>query len=417
MNFADTNLFALILVQSAGLSELEANWRYDLMMNTSESPAVLLGQMSGFVDLQRRRVKFSELGPQLERFAPRVGASLQPSVLIAAAEAYRASGDTVNELRLLTRVPVTYLGGNLNRYLELLLAQNPMQLVQMASNWTPLGQQVSDFVMANGEPSLAHAVVMARARFRPPVWLKSYSALTGLYFAEATPETKAAFLGALGDQTIGERLGKQVDRKEHLAGDIWYYYGSRYGEYLGATKQDNPEDFLAATLEQSPASALGYLALADYYAEIGDTRAAIADYKHTLELAPERADIHDRLAVAYFKQGARAEAVAQWKLFFSALLRQVNSAHVPESFWSDFDRACDHLRTRHLFAALQPDVDALLRAYLHLNGTYRSNGPLHSVFVAAGDPVAATAWLLDLSSAAPDPISILSDVAFVPWIP
>jgi cellulose synthase operon protein C len=417
MNFADTNLFALTLVQSAGLAELEANWRYDLMMNAAEAPATLLGQMSGFVDLQRRRVKFSELGPQLERFAPRVGASLQPSVLMAAAEAYRASGDTVNELRLLSRVPVTYLGGNLNRHLELLLAQNPQQLVQMASNWTPLGQQVSDFVMANGEPSLAHAVVLARARFRSPVWLKSYSALTGLYFAEATPETKSAFLGALGDQTIGERLGKQVNRNEQLAGDIWYYYGSRYGEYLGTTKQDNPEEFLPAALEQSPASASGYLELADYYAENGDTRAAIADYNHTLELAPGRADIHDRLAVAFYKQGARGEAVAQWKLFFSALLRQLNSGHVPESFWTDFSSACDHVRTRRVFAELKPDVDALLRVYLRVNGNYRSNAPLRSAFLAAGDPASATTWLLDLSSAAADPIPVLSDVVDAPWIP
>ena len=418
MNFTDTNLFALTLVQSAGLAEVEANWRYDLMMNTGEAPAVLLSQMSGFVDLQRRRLKFSELGPQLERFAPRVGASLQPSVLISAAEAYRASGDTVNELRLLSRVPVTYLGGNLfNRYLDLLLVQNPQQLVQMASNWTPMGQQVSDFVVANGEPSLAHAVVTARARFRPAVWLKSYSALTGLYLSEATPEIKGAFLGALGDQTIGERLGKQVNRNEQLAGDIWYYYGSRYGEYLDATKQDDAEGFLPAALEQSPASVSGYLALADYYAENGDTHAAIADYNHTLELAPGRADIHDRLAMALYKQGARGEAVAQWKLFFSALLRQLNSGHVPESFWTDFSSVCDHVRTRRVFTEVKPDVDALLRAYLRLNGNYRSNAPLRSAFLAAGDQGVATAWLIDLSSAAADPIPVLSDVIDAPWIP
>jgi hypothetical protein len=305
----------------------------------------------------------------------------------------------------------------MNRYLDLLLVQNPQQLVQMASNWTPLGQQVSDFVMANGEPSLAHAVVTARSRFRPPVWLKSYSALTGLYFAEVTPETKAAFIGALGDQTIGERLGKQVDRKEQLAGDIWYYYGSRYGEYLGATKQDNPEEFLPAALEQSPASVSGYLELADYYAENGDTRAAIADYNHTLELAPGRADIHDRLAAAFYKQGARGEAVAQWKLLFSALLRQLNSGHVPESFWTDFSSACDHVRTHRVFAEVKPDVDALLRAYLRVNGNYRSNAPLRSAFLAVGNPAAATAWLLELSSAASDPIPVLSDVVDAPWIP
>jgi predicted Zn-dependent protease len=417
MNFADTNLFAFALVQSAGLAELEGNWRYDLMMNTGEAPAILLGQMSGFVDLQRRRVKFSELGPQLERFAPRAG-SLQTSVWMAAAEAYRASGDTVNELRLLSKVPVAYLDGNLlNRYLDLLLVQNPQQLVQLASSWTPLGQQVTDFVMANGDAALVHAVVTARARYRPAVWLKSYGALTGLYFAEATPEIRAAFLGALGDQTIGERLGKQVDRKEQLAGDIWYYYGSRYGEYLGATKLDSAEEFLPAALEQSPASVSAYLELADYYVENGDTRAAILDYNHTLELAPGRADIHDRLAMALYRQGTRGEAVAQWKLFFSALLRQLNSGHVPESFWTDFSTACDHVRTRRVFADVKPDVDALLRAYLRVNGNYRSDAPLRSAFLAAGNPAAATAWLLDLASAATDPIPVLSDVVDAPWIP
>jgi predicted Zn-dependent protease len=418
MNFADANLFALPLVQSADFAELEASWRYDLMMNAAQPPDVLLGQMSGFVDLERRRLKFAELGPQLERFASRVQPIQQSSVLLTAAEAFRATGDTVNELRLLSRVPSTTLGPERQqRVLELLLLQNPQQLAQLASNWSPWGEQAADFVVANGDAALVHATITARSRLRPPVWLSSYTALAGLYLNESASEIKPAFLGALGDQTIAERLGKQVDRNQQLAGDIWYYYGSRYGEYLGTSKQDHPEDFLAATLEQSPASALGYLAVADYYVEIGDTRAAIADYHHTLELAPGRADIHDRLAVAYFKQGARAEAVAEWKLFFSALLRQVNGAHVPESFWSDFGRACEHLRTRRLFPALKPDVDALLRAYLHLNGTYRSNAPLHSVFVAAGDPAAATAWLLDMSSAAPDPIAILSDVAFAPWIP
>ncbi len=418
MNFADANLFALPLAQSADFAELEANWRYDLMMNATQPPDVLVSQMSSFVDLQRRRLKFSELGPQLELFALRVQPAQQGSVLLSASEAFRSAGDAMNELRLLSKVSVAYMGAEQQqRYLELLLHQNPQQLVQLASNWTPWGEQAADFVVARGDPALVHAAITVRSGFRPPVWLKSYTALAGLYMNESTPEIKGTFVGVLGDQTIGERLGRQVDRNQQLAGDIWYYYGSRYGEYLGATKQDSPQDFLVATLEESPGSASGYLALADYYAEIGDTRAAVADYHHTLELAPGRADIHDRLGVAYFKQGARAEAVAQWKQFFSALLGQVNSTHVPESFWSDFARACDHLRTRHLFPELRAEVDALLRAYLHLNGNYRSNAPLHSAFITAGDPATATVWLLDLSSAAPDPASILSDVAFAPWIP
>ena len=46
-----------------------------------------------------------------------------------------------------------------------------------------------------------------------------------------------AFLSALGDNTIAERLAKPVDRTQQLAGNIWFYYGSRYGEYAGVTNK------------------------------------------------------------------------------------------------------------------------------------------------------------------------------------
>lgn len=418
MNFDDATLFAYPLAQNAGLAETEARWRFELTMTASQASPVLQGQMSGFVDLQRRRLKFVELGPQLEQFAPRVDPMWRTSVLQAAADAYRAAGDPTNELRLLSSVPAPYLGGeHLTRYLELLLIQNPQQLVQMASFWTPLGQQVANFVVANGDVELVHAAVTARGRLRPPVWSKAYTSLAGVYFGETTPEIQSAFLGALGDQTIGDRLGKQVNRNDQLAGDIWFYYGGRYGEYLAAAKQEDAQDFLPAALEQSPASANGYFDLGEYYAESGDLKSAIADYNHTLELQPNRADIHDRLAVVYFKQGARSQAVAEWKKFFAALLRQVNSGRIPESFWTDFAHACEHVRTRRVFAELKPDIDALLRAYLHLNGNYRSNAPLQNAFLAASDPAAGVVWIVDLSANSPDPVQVLSDIAFAPWIP
>ena len=218
--------------------------------------------------------------------------------------------------------------------------------MQRASYWNSTGQDAADFVVANGDAAQAHALVSSRGRTRTPVWAKSYNALVGLYFAERTPEVNGAFLSALGDNTIAERLAKPVDRAQQLAGNIWFYYGSRYGEYAGMTRQGNPEDFLPAMLEQSPGSASGYLTVADYYLDSGDTARAIADYEHTLELAPGRADVHDRLAMAYYKQGARAEAIAQWKQVFSTLGQQVNSQRVPESFWADFSRTCENLRSR-----------------------------------------------------------------------
>ena len=226
-----------------------------------------------------------------------------------------------------------------------------------------------------------------------------------------------AFLGALGDDPIGVRLARPVDRAQQLAGNTWFYYGSRYGEYLGTAKLGDPEDFLPAILEESPASASGYLTLADYYAGAGDTKRAIADYQHALELSPNRPDVYDSLAVAYYKQGDRATALAQWKQAFAVLSDQLNSAHLAESFWADFGRTCDQLAARHLFSELKPDADAIIRTYLRHNGNYRSNALLHSAYAAAGDPAAATAWLLDLSSVAHDPPTILADVADASWIP
>jgi cellulose synthase operon protein C len=410
--------FAIPLVESAGLAEKEAAWRYELLMTESKPPQSLIADMNTYVELQRRRLALADLGPQLERFAPRLDGGNPSWALIAAAQAYRAVGDERNELRVLASVGPDYLGGeNQKRLFTLLLVHRPEELVQIAATWTPWGQQAADFAVANGDAALVHALVAARGRVRPPVWSKSYDALTGLFFAEPSPGINKVFLAALGDNTIGERLGKPVDRSAQLAGDIWFYYGARYGEYLGVTKQGSSEEYLPALVEHSPATAAGYLALADYYSENGNTHSAISDYNHTLELTPGRPDVLDRLALAHFKQGSRSEALAHWKLALAALTRQIDAGHVPESFWTDFAGISDHLQKRRLFATLKPDADALLRAYLHRNGNYRSNAPLRSAYLAVADPASATPWLLDLASAAPDPTQVLADLADAPWIP
>ena len=418
MNFEEVNFIVLPLAHSAGLGEEEARWRYELMMNAAENSPALLGQMSSFVELQRGRLKFEELGPQLERFAPRVVPTQRTTVFLAAAEAYRAAGDADNELRVLASIPPDYLGGDVQkRFLELLLKKQPQRLIQFSSAWNSFGETAADFAVKSGDAELAHAVVAARGSSRPLVWRKVYTGLVGLYFAEGSPGINSAFIDALGDQKIGDRLGKPVDRNDRLAGDVWFYYGSRYGEYLSDTKQGSPEDFLRAPLEQSPGSSSGYQGLADYYAQSGETQPAIEDYKRALELSPGQADIHDRLAVAFYQDGKREDAIAEWKLLFSALLKQENGSRPPESFWSDFGRACDHIHSRHLFAAVKPEIDVLVRTYLRRNGTYRSNALLQSAYTAVGDPSAATIWLLEVSSSAPDWTSILSDVVEARWIP
>jgi predicted Zn-dependent protease len=415
----DRDQVAIPLAESASLADLEERWRYDWIMQRAGTPN-FYPETQPLVDLQRRRGRFAELATEMESIADKAPVTLRSTPLLAAADAYRSSGDEANELRVLARAfSVNGMDATRQqRYFQLLLQRQPQDLVRIASQWpTSSGEPAADYVIAYGNAKLSHAVVQARSQARPVVWNKAYNALVGLYFVEPTHEVNNAFGAALGDDPIGVRLAKPVDRTQQLAGSIWFYYGSRYGEYLGATKLGSPEDFLPGILEESPVSPSGYLTVADYYAGSGDTHRAIADYNHALELSPSRPDVYDSLAVAYFKQGDRPAALAQWKQALAVLSVQLNSTRITESFWADFGRTCDQLAARHLFDELKPDIDALLRTYLWRNGNYRSNALLHSVYAAAGDRAAATAWLLDLSSVAHDPPVILADVVDASWIP
>ncbi|MGA7077673.1 MAG: hypothetical protein WBY61_03060, partial [Terriglobales bacterium] len=425
MNPVDVEKFAIPLAEHAALSDLESRWRFGLMM---QRPIVFPNSRASvqpFIDLERRRGRFAELGSSLEQYEKGVPPMWGIGPLLAAADAYRSAGSEQDELRVLSSVfsARSMDATRQQRFFQLLLARQPQEFVRIASVWpSPSGEQAANYAVAHGDAELAHAVVQSRGQLRSPVWNKSYNALVGLYFAEPTANVNNAFIGTLGDSTIAERLAAPVDRSQHLAGNIWFYYGSRYGEYLGTTKKEttkfgNPEDFLPSILEQSPATSSGYLTLADYYAGAGDTARAIVDYNHTLELSPNRPEVLDSVAVVYYKQGDRAAALTAWKQAFEALSKQLNSAHVPETFWSDFGRTCDQLRTRHLYAELKPDADAIIRTYLRRNGNWRSNALLQPAYAAVGDPASATAWLLDISSAAPDPTRILADVADASWIP
>ena len=418
MSFSDVESFAIPLARAANLADQEAHWRFDVMMQDPHSLENRSRQQQ-LVDVQRRRTRFEELGEQMERFSRAVQPTLRNEHLIAGADAYRSAGDAQSELRVLATISAFSLDNvHQQRLFQLQLESAPQDLVQTAAVWKySQGESAANYVVAHGGPSLAHSVVHARGEARAPVWRKSYDALVGLYFAEPTPEINKDFLRALGDETIAQRVARPVGRSEQLAGNDWFYYGSRYGEYLGISKFDKSDDFLPAILEESPASASGYLTLADYYAGAGQTQAAIADYEHTLELSPNRPDVYDSLALAYYKQGDRSAALSQWKQALTVLNEQLNSSRLPDTFWADFGRTCDQLRTRHLFADLKPDIDALLRGYLRRNGSYRSNALLHPAYLAMGDPAAATAWLLDVTSAAHDPTAILVDVVNASWIP
>ena len=104
MNLTDMEAFAIPLAQSAGLAEIEARWRYELIMQSEARSGFGLGRMRAFVDLQRRRLQFEEFGSQLEQFAPRIEPLQRHSALIAAADAYRSAGDVESEMRIFSAI-------------------------------------------------------------------------------------------------------------------------------------------------------------------------------------------------------------------------------------------------------------------------------------------------------------------------
>jgi tetratricopeptide (TPR) repeat protein len=311
-----------------------------------------------------------------------------------------------------------HLSGDLiNRYFTLLMAGQPQTLITYAGDCHGQCTAAANYAVGSGDMNLALQAVAAYGASRAPVWNKAYSALTGLYYASPAPSVNAAFQGSLGSSTIGDRLGKAVDSKEQLAGEIWYYYGSRYGEYLSATKLGDPEDYLPSMLEDRPGNSQAYFDLARFYEDTGDSVRAIADYEHTLDLEPSRSSAQNRMAIVLWKQGKRPEAIAHWKSAIAILNNQMNSSQVPETFWTNVRLVINELSTRKLIPEMRQDVDGLLRAYLKRNGAYRALPLFRAGYDAAGDPAKGAAWLLDMATAADNQTEVLTELVNSGWIP
>ncbi len=242
------------------------------------------------MQLQRQRVQLEGAGAKIEALAESVPARRRASIWAEAAEVYRALGDTPAELRALDKLASMSNGGSQDpRYYQLLLAARPQDLIQRAAGHSgsqrASADSVTQYLLANGKPDLALAGIAARSAGLPPVWKKAYTGLAGLYLREHTPQVRQSFDSALGgDATIGERVAHPVDRNEQLAGEVWFYYGSRYGEYLDEEKDAQAESYLEAELEHTPESAQAYAQLADYSAQADRAEAALADYRHSLDL-------------------------------------------------------------------------------------------------------------------------------------
>ena len=103
MSLDDLDKFLLPLAVNANLADQEARWRFELMMQWGPSPNHNVNPQP-FVELQRRRGRFAELGAQMEQFASVLPVSNRGSEWLMAADAYHAADDEANEMRLLGKV-------------------------------------------------------------------------------------------------------------------------------------------------------------------------------------------------------------------------------------------------------------------------------------------------------------------------
>jgi tetratricopeptide (TPR) repeat protein len=386
----------LLLAQLAGLKEREVRWRSDSLLAAPDAPSAQ-AHLSRIIEIQKSRMQFADLGSLLERYwrakSDRIN---QLSLLRAAAQAYATAGDSENEFRVLSQNPE---GIDLRRYLELLRTRDPDRRLKLAAASYD-GMRIA---IEAGDATFARAVVSLGGSSFMPVWARAHLGLVGLYYRDPAPEVNQAFADLLGGGTIGERLGKAVDRNQQLAGQTWFYFGSRYGEYLAATNRDASEDYLPAMLEAAPAQAAAYLALAQSYEEMGRHDRAVAEYEDGLQFDHNAGSAREAIADILWRQGKQEEATAQYKLALEAFRRQENSGRVPPEFWHQTERTLTAIGQRKILTAVRTQADQLLHDYIRMNGAYQVEPLLRGAMAAAGSPEPGVSWILDLSRAARTP--------------
>ena len=409
---------ALTAASSAGLAEVEAEWRKQLLLN-----AALPQDANAYHTLELRRLKLTELGNTLEVYAPRLRPENRSNILHLAADAYRGAGDEPNEIRVTRPLALGTEGGLLDRYLDLLLRHDRATLVALAgSNDNTIADAAANYAVAHATQAQALTAIGNRARRLPAVWGPATASLVLTNFASPTTTTAVATLPYFTqplryDDTIATRLAKPFSSARELTGDNWFFYASRFGIFLATVPKAAPlpdsEDYLRAELERAPSAVAAYLHLARNYTDTTNYVAAIAEYDHALELAPNNPAVHDEFAVVLYRAGKRDEATAHWRTALTLMAKRQTG----ETFFTAFRSVTQNLQQRSFFATLRPEVEAVPRAYLKINGSYRSNEVLQDIFTASATPADGLNLILSLSTAASDPEQVLGDLNNASWLP
>ncbi len=386
---------------AANLKDREAAWRRDVLLHGGLLAAA---QLQPYDRLERARMDFTPLAETLDAYAAQLLPESQPHVLSMAATAWHGAGNVERETADLRALVVRRRDSDSEqRLFELYLRGDPEALIALAAD---SNEQISDaaanFVLAKGNERLTRQALAAVPR-RPAIWHSATRALVGLYFNDDPAGTTSAFDATLGSLNIANQLTGPLDSQQHLVGEPWFAYSTRYGLFLALAAQPAhaSEDFMPAVIERAPTDPASYTMLADTYRDAHNLPAALKEYRHALELDPADPGPEVSIAEAEYDAGHRDEALAAYRNAFGKLRALVDTRKVPETFWTTFGRIAGDAHAHRLGVELQPAMDNVLSAYIRKNGTYRTDELFQSAWTALGlaDPARATNWLLNLANA------------------
>jgi predicted Zn-dependent protease len=398
------------LAAAAGFTGLETRWRLELMSQPTG------GFDSQFVKLQMERTNYEELARQLEAYAAAAPhASYASIALTDAAMAYSEAGDTSAQLRILhtLRDRGDLASPLLDRYLATASANQGDELIALIRSNTSDGVRnlAVHYAVANGTEALAMRAIEARGTALAPVWTKSYTALTGLYYADSSPQIGSAFASVLDTRTIGERIKSSFNKNQQLAHEVWFYYGSRYGEYLDLMKRPAAREYLPSIVEKTPGNPEAYLALGDYYADVDNVPAATSQFEYMLQLDADRGDAHNRIARMLWAHGQHSEALARWRSALAVFLsQQGRGGRVPEPFWQRVIQTIGDIGRAKALVELRPDTEKLLTDYINRNGSYRSSELVSSAFDASLEAKMEPSWLIEMAAKMGDGGYVLNEL-------
>ena len=393
--------------QAAGLQDREAAWQRAILLGGGR---LAESQLDAYDALETARMNTRTLAETLDSYAQKAREGKQVNALTQAVAAWRSAGDTRREALDMRKLVLAHQQEYYEqRLFALYVHGNTPALLALTTQPDALADAAANYILTNGTQAQAYQALGNRAAARTPVWGSAGTALLGLYYGDASAKTNTAFQSTLGDLTIGHMLAVKPDPNTQLIGKPWFYYAGRYGLFLTLSPQpaQNPEDYLPAILERAPSDPAGFSALAQTYLSAHKVDAAIAEYRHAVELDPSDPAPDISIAEALWSAQRHDQAIAEWTDALTKLRARVDLRRVPESFWTDFAAVADDAHDRDIGAQLKPAMTRVLERYIQKNGPYRSTELLHSAFTALGRPNSAEAdadaikWLVSLIAAAP----------------